>query len=270
MKCNEVLVAAMLLAITSVRAGPAPMGSQKRGDPQYSPFAQCIRQKYSNYPTEGTPNPKDIRQCLDGVQHKAKRDDEMLVYEPDEKNPIERRGIIDTVTTLGKQLFLDKKPYCDGDRVHDNFVWVEDIRARSNDVCKGLRAQIDSNGLTRDGGVGKIVELMTNGHDKQGHQLKDNRKVTATYLLTFLPPVNMAVKEIKELAAGVYDLCNDGIERIATKGEGCSQDIKYFRPSKAKTYHSDGAIGGYLRMYLGGNDDDSRVVDLSVDFTNDG
>jgi hypothetical protein len=56
--------------------------------------------------------------------------------------------------------------------------------------------------------------------------------------------------------------------RIATKGSGCTTDPTYSRPSKAKTYHGVGAIGGTIRMLLG--QDTSPVADLSLNFSNDG
>jgi hypothetical protein len=58
----------------------------------------------------------------------------------------------------------------------------------------------------------------------------------------------MAVNDIKTLAAGVNDFCNDAILRLGSHNEdgGCVQSIKYFCPSKAKTYHDDALIGGNL------------------------
>lgn len=76
----------------------------------------------------------------------------------------------------------------------------------------------------------------------------------------------MAIEDIKALANGVYDLCNDAIERIGTKNEGCIQDIKYYRPSKAKHFVDPAVIGGMLGLSWGGE----RVATLSVDFAKDG
>lgn len=257
--------------------------SQRAVDPQYSPLLVCIRQKHPNFPTEGKPTPQEMRSCLNETKTKTTRDvqvvspstdaeeekeNEELLYNPDEKRSVQPRYIIDSVTRLGKSLYLDKKAtWCAGKTVHDNFVWVENIVSRSKSVCSELKDQIDSSGLKEDGGVGLVIDKLTNGYDKQGHQLKDKRKVTASYLLNFVPPAKMTINEIKELSTGVYDLCNDGIERIATKGEGCTQDIKYYRPSKAKHYTDTGAIGGTIQMYLG--DSVSRVADLTIDFFDD-
>jgi hypothetical protein len=283
MKHSTSVLVAVAITLASVTANPIDI-PKRAVDPQFSPFLTCIRQKHANFPAEGKPTAQEIRSCLDeakaSTNSKAKREaevasttpttdeEEELLYNPDEKRAVEPRYIIDSVTRLGKSLYLDKKAtWCAGQSVHDNFVWVEDIVSRSKDVCSQLKDQINSSGVKEDGGVGLVIDKLTNGHDKQGHQLKDKRKVTASYLLNFAPPAKMTIDEIKELSTGVYDLCNDGFERIATKGEGCTQDIKYYRPSKAKHYTDTGAIGGTINMYLG--DSTSQVADLIIDFFND-
>jgi hypothetical protein len=278
MKCNISIWVAVAISLTSVTANPVAI-PQPAVNPQHSPLLACIQQKHPNFPTKGKPTPQEMRSCLDEAKANTKRDTEAgsptadlgaeeLLYNPDEKRSVQPRYIIDSVGRLGKSLYLDKKAtWCDGKTVHDNFVWVADIVSRSKDICSQLKDQIDSSGLKEDGGVGLVIDKLTNGHDKQGHQLKDKRKVTASYLLTFVPPAKMTINEIKELSTGVYDLCNDGIERIATKGEGCTQDIKYYRPSKAKHYTDTGAIGGTIQMYLG--DSVSRVADLTIGFFDD-
>ncbi|KAF2175417.1 hypothetical protein K469DRAFT_683962 [Zopfia rhizophila CBS 207.26] len=279
MKCNQaIFFAAILIDITLVSAKPLEI-QERDIDPQHSPFIKCIQQKHPKFPGEGKPTSQEVRKCVGETRPKAKRDEEVpgpegrpvegeLVYEPEVGSSVEPRGIVDKVFRVGKDLYLDKKPWCDGDKTHDNFVWVSDIRAKSNDICKQLREQIDTSEIGQDGGVGLVIDHLTNGYDKQGHQLKDKRKVTATYILSFIPPAKMAINEIKEIASGVYDLCNDGIERIATKGQGCSEEIPYYRPSHAKHYTGTGAIGGYLQMFWG--DKANSVADLTVDFSNDG
>jgi len=272
MKLGITTGVAVAMSIVSVSARAAAIPA--RGvDPQFSPFAKCIQQHHAGFPKDGsTPTPQETRDCINQLQPHVRRaealDDDVLLYEPEETNAVQARGIIDTAQVLGKQLYLNKKPRCDGTEVHDNFVWVEDIVSQADRVCSQLKDKIDAYNIKEDGGVATVVDLLTNGHDKQGHQLKDNRHVTATFLLSIYPPTNMAITDIKTLAAGIYDLCNDGITRIATKNEGCTADLKYYRPSKAKTYHGVGAVGGILRMFLGA--DTNPVADLTVDFSNDG
>jgi hypothetical protein len=90
--------------------------------------------------------------------------------------------------------------------------------------------------------------------------------VDATYLLRYVPPVKATVDEIQAISAGIYDLCNDGLEKILTKDTGCTQSIKYFRPSKAKHYTGNGARSGSLNLYWG--DAPEPVAMMMVDFSN--
>jgi hypothetical protein len=264
----------MSIASVSARATALPA---RDVNPQFSPFAKCIQKHHPGFPKDGSnPTPQETRDCIDQMQPKDRRaeafDDDVLLYEPEETDAVQPRGImgiIDTAQVLGKQLYLSKKPMCDGTQLHDNFVWVEDIVSQADRVCSQLKEKIDAYNIKEDGGVATVVNLLTNGHDKQGHLLKDNRHVTATFLLSIYPPTNMAITDIKALASGIYDLCNDGIMRIASKEEGgCSDGLKYYRPSKGKTLSGIGAIGGVLRMFLGA--DTNPVADLSMDFSNDG
>ncbi|KAF2446597.1 hypothetical protein P171DRAFT_430721 [Karstenula rhodostoma CBS 690.94] len=279
MRYQETVITTMAVCLASV--GANPLQSHKRdATPQYSGVTTCLQKVYPNFPAEGKPTPEEARNCLQEQTH-AKRADRLhardesleageLIYEPDTGGvaTVQPRGLVESVLRLGKNLYIDKSPFCYGTEVHDNFVWVDDVRAKSNEICQQLREQIDASGLKQDGGVGIVFDHLTNGHDKQGHQLKDKRKVTATYLLTFIPPAKTTIDGIKEIASGVYDLCNDGIEKLATKDLGCTQDIGYYRPSKAKHYTDTAAIGGQFRMFFDGVAD--SVADLSLTFSEDG
>jgi hypothetical protein len=269
MKLGTSVAVAVSIVCVSARATTIPARSV---DPQFPALAKCIQKTSPGFPKDGSkPTTQQLRDCVDQTQPKARRaeaaEDDVLLYEPEEADAVKPRDLIDTAQVLGQMLYLNKKPWCDGTEVHENFVWVADITAKANDICSRLKDDIEKHGLKEDGGVGSVVDLLTNGHDKQGHQLKDKRHLTATYLLNFYPPARTGIEGVKQLASGVYDLCNDGIMRIAEKGTGCTADLKYFRPSKAKTYHDVGAIGGTLRMFFG--KDTNPVADLSLMFSND-
>jgi hypothetical protein len=70
------------------------------------------------------------------------------------------------------------------------------------------------------------------------------------------------------LAAGVNDFCNDAILRLGSFNEegGCLENMKYFRPSKGKTFHEYAQIGGDLQIKWDGK----RVGAFSMDFSEDG
>jgi hypothetical protein len=238
-----------------------------------------MAQKYPDYPKTTNIDKAHVAYCFDQTKPKGKREEadtasnssslpepDELVYEPEEKGALQARGFVDKIVVAGKDLFLAPKPTCSAPEVPDNFMWVEDVIAKAGDVCERIKADIVMTGAARDGGVGYVLDLLNNGHDKQGHQLKDNRWVYATYFLRFVPPAKATIDEIQSISAGIYDLCNDGIERILTKGDGCTQSIKYYRPSKARHYTGDGARSGNLNLYWG--DAPEPVAELMVDFTN--
>jgi hypothetical protein len=223
---------------------------------------------------------QEYRDCLALDQQEVKRDeatvapsdraqDGELIYEPEHNATVQTRGIVDTIQTLGRNMGLQKAAKCSTKNggVHNEFVWTSDIVASAVNTCTRLREDIEKFELTKDGGVGKIYDNLTNGHNKRGHQLQDKRKLTVHYLLNLIPPAKATIDEIKAIATGVYDLCNDGIERIMSKEDGCAEDIKYFRPSKAKSYTTTAAVDGLINMYYGGYED--VVATLRVDFKND-
>jgi hypothetical protein len=273
MKLNITSGIAIAVTIVSVSARATTIPARSV-DMQLSPLALCIQKYHPGYPADGSkPSSQEMRTCVDqSFNHKARRSEEsenndVLIYEPEQSDTVKPRAIVDTIQVLGKQLYMAKKPMCDGTNLEKNFVWVEDVQTHVDDVCLQLKDQINHYGLKEDGGLGSIVNTLTNGHMKQGHQLKDKRQLTASYVVNFYPPAKMALDDVKQLATGVSDLCDDALKRIATKGDGCTADIKYFRPSKAKTYHGTGAIGGVVRLFLGA--DTSPVADISLDFFND-
>ncbi|KAI8930548.1 hypothetical protein NX059_012160 [Plenodomus lindquistii] len=267
------LLDGVAVAVTIVSVSARATAIPARGvNPQFSPLALCIQKLHPGFPKDGSnPTSQEMSDCVEQTLPKARRaeafEDDVLLYEPNKTDTVKPRNIVDQVQVLGKQLYLREKALCVGDEVHDNFVWVEDIVSSAKNVCGELKDKIEQHGLRENGGVGTVLKLLTNGHDKQGHQLKDNRHLAANYMLNILPTTRHGIHNIKQLASGIYDLCNDGIERIATKGDGCTADLSYYRPSKAKTYHGVGAIGGVIGMYLG--QDTVHVADLALDFFND-
>lgn len=276
MKYSATILLAVAVGILSVRASPIDL-QERAANADTPPVTKCLRQKYPGFPKDGKPSHEEIRACIKEAQPKVKREEtpsaeqraatDELIYEADTGPSIHPRGIVDTVDRLGKSLHLEKRAFCPIPELHNEFVWAKDVVSKANDICTQLKSQIDAYGLAEDGGLAVVIDKITYGHNKRGHQLQDNRKLIATYLLNFTPPAKMAVDDIKQIASGVYDLCNDGIERISTDGEGCVQNVKYYRPSKAKHYTDAGAKDGSIRMFFDKYFQD--VASLSIEFTED-
>ena len=113
----------------------------------------------------------------------------------------------------GKKLFLEQNPHCNIPEVPDNFLFVKEIMERTVDWCERLKTDIEVYKIAEDGGTGLFTDLLPFGHDKQGHQLKDDVKVGLQLAITLAPPpVGQTLETTKAIARGVYDLCNDGVE----------------------------------------------------------
>jgi hypothetical protein len=288
MKYDYIMAAIMLstVAVYAAPSGAARPVEKRDKNPKYSPFTQCIRNSLPNFPAEGRPSAKQAKDCMESTQPHAKReqpDNRVWIWEPEEKRSmghvedlggegergsIQSRDIVDKLFTLGKNLFLDTKSNCVGTQAHDDFLFNYEIKDKLGETCRQLQQQIDTTGIKEDGGIGFLVDKVTNGHDKQGSQLVDKRALTVTYLLSFYPPAGMAINDIKTLAAGVNDFCNDAILRLGSFNEegGCLENMKYFRPSKGKTFHEYAQIGGDLQIKWDGK----RVGAFSMDFSEDG
>lgn len=141
------------------------------------------------------------------------------------------------------------------------------MRTSSSITPFSIQEQIDASAIREYGGVALFVDQVSNGNNKRGHQFQDKGKLVATYLLNFYPPAKMTNENIKQLAAATYSMCDDAIRRLGTskKEGGCTQGIKYYRPSKAKHYNDPGQIGGLIQMAWDG----VKVADFSLDFAND-
>lgn len=156
------------------------------------------------------------------AQPKAKREDTMpqaeaeeLIYEPDTHPSITPRGAItDTIQVLGKAMALASSATCPTG-LRNEFVWARDLQDRAARVCNDLMADIDRKGISELGGVGVVVDQLGFGHNKKGHQLTDNAKLTATWILNILPPsAGLVNDDLKAIATGVHDLCDDAILRL--------------------------------------------------------
>ncbi|KAH7396096.1 hypothetical protein BKA66DRAFT_454467 [Pyrenochaeta sp. MPI-SDFR-AT-0127] len=167
----------------------------------------------------------------------------------------------------GKKLFLEQNPHCNIPEVPNNFLFVKEIMAKTEEWCERIKVDMEVYGVAENGGTGLFAALLPFGHDKRGHQLKDKVEVGLQLAITLAPPsVGQTLETTKAIARGVYDLCNDGIERILTKGSGCTQEIKYYRPSKAKHYTDDAARSGQVALFWG--DTDTTIGKLVLDVFN--
>lgn len=287
MHFNALALASVTAVFTGAHGTPVSVTHQSRRDVSSPGFTKCLQEVIPGWPYTGTPTSDQVSTCInnnfgitgggdmaalnldnDEVLYYDSEDDEMpygLAFTND-THTLKARDFIDNIFTVGKTLFLDRKANCKYQQVHDEFIWWKDIFERIPDVCFTLKEQIESNGLDRDGGVASVINKITNGHDKQGHQLKDKVSLGVSYLVNWFPPARMTINEIKAVASGVSSLCEGAIRRIGNVDDGgCKNDIRYYRPSKAKTFTDAAAIAGTLGVEWAGQ----KVADIVVDFFDD-
>lgn len=243
--------ALLTLSAISALASPASTSPLVERDinRQYSVYAKCIQEAVLAFPYgDVKPTAEKVGECFARIQ--TSRGKRSAGAEPDWQSPAAPVVADDTSNTdltiraNDDVLDLDATPYCN----NDNFIWVTEIRDNAVKFCNILVKEIRDNGLSKDGGVAQFVNHFTNGHDKQGHQLKDGMKVAATFVLKVYTPVGMAFETVKEVAKGLEVACVQGLTVLATKETGCTDDINYYRPSKAKGYTGTGAMGGLMYM----------------------
>lgn len=267
----------MAIGILSVHATPLHIHARATDatNAQVAPVIQCLRQKHPQFPKQGQPTDQELRDCVAQSQPKAKRDDTIqsaaineLIYEPTGATNLTTRGVLtDTLQVLGKPLGVQDKATCVPNRgLGNEFAFGYDIQANAKRVCNDLKNSIEKKGLREDGGISYVIDQMGNAHNKKGHQLEDNVKITATYMLTIYPPTGMALKDIQTIASGIYDLCDDAILRLTSRDEGCTEDVKYYRPSKVKHYNDPGVLDGAIGMYFDGGL--NTIAQLGLSFTN--
>jgi hypothetical protein len=159
MKLSITAGVAVAVSIVSVSARATTIPA-RNVDPQFSPFAKCIQMHHPGFPKDGCKlTSQEMRDCVDQTQPKVWRaelvEDDVLLYEPEEADAVKPRDILDTVQVLGKQLYLNKKPWCDGNQVHDKFMWVEDIVSDANNVCSQLKTTTTTSTISK-----RMVVLM--------------------------------------------------------------------------------------------------------------
>jgi hypothetical protein len=274
MKYNAAILTALAVGIIPVYATPLQIKA-RAAENQASPVLSCIQQTNPQFPNGDRPDDQVLRKCMSQAHPKGKRDDattlmeaEELIYEPDTHPVVTPRGTItDTIQVLGKAMALASSAVCPTS-LRNEFVWAHDLQNSAVRVCNDLMADINRKGISELGGVGVVVDQLGFGHNKKGHQLTDNAKLTATWILDILPPpVGVVNDDVKAIAKGVHELCDDAIMRLTANDVGCAQDVKYYRPSKAKHYKDPAAREGTISLSFGSGVE--QIAGLSLSFTND-
>ena len=68
------------------------------------------------------------------------------------------------------------------------------------------------------------------------------------------PEAVAALKGVQATDTAVVDVCTQAVVMIATKGQGCTKDIRWYNAGKAHEETSTGALPGSIDMVKGADD----------------
>jgi hypothetical protein len=274
MKYNAALFTTLAVSIASIRAAPAQEHPQAAFTPS-DPFVACVQKtspEFRKFPTEGkSPTTAQLRACFPGAHLKTARELVSRNVEDNFDSALQSRGLGD-IPVLKSFMGLDQKAKCqdkDGapTKLHDEFVWVEDVTKVAGELCRNAIGTIDKSGLQEDGGVAYAYKQFTNGHDDQNNFLHNGRKLLLTMAIDFFPPTAMAKGQVKDLAKGVHKLCSASLSRLMDPRDGCTSEVNWYGSKKAKWRKQIAAVGGDLGIYYDGSN--NHVGTIRLGFSED-
>ncbi|KAF2274584.1 uncharacterized protein EI97DRAFT_460154 [Westerdykella ornata] len=271
MKYDAALFTTLAVSMASVRAAPAQEQPRAAFTPS-APFVTCVQKTFPKFPKEGNPTTEQLRACLPGAHPQATRELVDRDAKGDFDSGIQSRGLMDTVEVLGKLMGIDQKSKCLDDngvptKLHDEFVWVEDVTNAAASLCNDAMAIIDRTGLGDDGGIAYVSKGFSNAHDEQSNYLHNRRKLLLTMAVNYYPPASVAKEAIKDIAKGVRDLCSAGVSRLMDERDGCTSKVKWYISQKAKWDDHLAAVGGQVGMYFDGSN--NHFGTISLEFSED-
>lgn len=138
-------------------------------------------------------------------------------------------------------------------KLHDEFVWVEDVTNAVAGLCSDAMGIIGKTGISEDGGIAYASKQFSNGHDDQSNYLHNGRKLLLTMAINFYPPAAIAKEQIKDVAKGVHDICSTGVSRLMDSRDGCTSGVNWYISQKTKFDKHMAAVGGQFSMYFDGS-----------------
>lgn len=170
-----------------------------------SPFIACLKSKNA-YDDDGS------------MDHDAAIDCRHAFSDHDSTNH-QSRSLPSTSET-------PKKSSC-GKEVPNHFMEAAPFREAVNSVCNDLSSKLMDKGLEKGGNA--IKHVFGNGYHKKDSWLEDNQKVILELAMNLTPQTRAALKATKVAKATFDTLCKDGLTKLGTKGEGCTQELNYYK-----------------------------------------
>jgi|TARA_R110002003_G_scaffold214_36_gene16310 hypothetical protein len=229
-----------------------------------------MRKSFPNFPREGEPSKEQLRACLPEHQRHAAPE----LESSDTRNvsdSLQSRGL-DLLDVLGKKMGLDQKSRCvdqEGTetKLHDEFVWPEDVVSVGSGLCDEAMKVIETTGIDEDGGIAYAKRELNNAFDDQGNYLHKGRDLLVTMTINYIPPLAATRDGIQIIAKGVRELCTSAVGRLMDGRDGCTESVNWFVSQKAKLTSHLAAKGGEIGMFFDGSN--NKVATVQLGFSED-
>lgn len=132
------------------------------------------------------------------------------------------------------------KPMCDDTNVPKQFVTVDIVRAFADAACDALDDKI------KTAGIGTFNQMITNTLTKSGPTIHGGANVLLSVTWALSP---LALKAVGGQLGDVNQLCHTYVQKLATKGEGCTGELSGYKNGLRTTV--TGGINGVYAIKSG-------------------
>ena len=112
-----------------------------------------------------------------------------------------------------------------------NFEEAAPFRAAVDSICHDLV------GSLMDKGMNHITHKFTDASSKSASWLLKNKKVVLETTMNLTPQTRAALKAGKVAKATLDTLCENGLKEFGTKGQGCTQELNYYKKTLGISHH---------------------------------
>lgn len=103
---------------------------------------------------------------------------------------------------------------------------MDKVRALADDICN------TTNDNLLNTGFGKYAKILTDTNTKSGPTIKGGKDILFEVIWSLSP---LALQQVGGAIGDVLTFCEQSVQTVATKGQGCTDDISGFIDGKSST-----------------------------------
>ena len=115
-----------------------------------------------------------------------------------------------------------------GKSIPNNFMEAGPFRHAVGGICNDLADKLIQKGLEK-GGNAIQHKFKGTAYHKKASWLNDNKNVIFEVAMNLTPQTRAALKSANIAQGTLNSLCHDGLTKLGTKGEGCTQELGYYK-----------------------------------------